>query len=406
MIDSNTEGMLFGHTMIDWFLPFLFIALSGCWIYNKSKPHIGYRNGKFPKSFDEAMNNFRESLGRNCGWEIHAYNDGKSLIACLKNDKSSDWFLSTSGIHGVEGYTGSAIQTALVKDINAIPKEVKENFSNIMLVHGMNPYGMKHMLRVNANNVDLNRNNIVDKPIFESNFKFTSNMPVLDRLMNPISLVDYCKLPYLLVLSVIKYGMSKCTQGVVTGQYCDKSQMSYGGKEHQPEMVNFFREIGGLIQSGDNVYHMDIHTGYGKYLNEYLMVNTPEDKINAAAVLNDHLISYYVNTEEKHYEHLHGGLTAGFEGMLRKYGQIRLKSYLGIVQEFGTVNYSGIPIFLNMRSLNFWKNHDRTTRPKKELSDRSYLLFNPNTPEYHELIFKRGTERPLSLVKHIATKPI
>jgi hypothetical protein len=244
----------------------------------------------------------------------------------------------------------------------------------------------------------------VDDSIFRSDFKFTRDMPVLDRLMNPATLTEYHMMPFLLAKSLIAYGMSKCIQGVVTGQYSDHLQMSYGGKSHQPELVNFFREIGNLLNDGDTVYHMDIHTGYGKYLNEYLMVDTPEAKRRATDVISDPEINYYVNTEEKHYEHLYGGLTAGFEGMLRAYGGVRLKSYLGIVQEFGTVNWSGIPIFLSMRSMNFWKNYYLTTKPRQELSDASYELFNPNTPEFHELIFQRGVERPMSIIRHVVSK--
>ena len=400
----STEEIIIAKNMVGY-IPTLFtLVFIGYCMYYFSNPRSNRDSNLIPTSFDEAFHRFKETLGYNVDWEIRAYNDSKSLIACLRNPESTEWILSTSGIHGVEGYTGSAIQTALVKEINAMPASVRENSPNIMLVHGMNPYGMKYMLRVNASNVDLNRNNITDETIFESDFKFTRDMPVLDRLMNPTTLAEYYMMPYLLVVAFVKYGMARCTQGVVTGQYSDRMQMSYGGKCHQPELVRFFREVGDLMQSGDTVYHMDIHTGYGKYMNEYLMVGTPDDKTHANAVLDDPLINYYVNTEEKHYEHLHGGLTAGFEGMLHKYGGIRLKSYLGIVQEFGTVNYSGIPIFLSMRSMNFWKNYYLTTKPRQELADASYELFNPNTPEYHELIFRRGVERFMALLTRMSVK--
>lgn len=399
-----TEEVILEQIMFYYLPTFFSLAFIGYCMYYFSNPKSNHGANLVPTSFDEAVHRFKESLGHNDDWEIRAYNDSKSLIACLRNPESTDWVLSTSGIHGVEGYTGSAIQTSLVKEINAIPDSSRKNLPNIMLVHGMNPYGMKYMLRVNANNVDLNRNNIVDESIFESDFKFTRDMPVLDRLMNPTTLTEYYMMPYLLAMSFIKYGMARCTQGVVTGQYSDRMQMSYGGKCHQPELVSFFREVGDLVNSGDTVYHMDIHTGYGKYMNEYLMVGTPDDKIRATAVLDDPLINYYVNTEEKHYEHLHGGLTAGFEGMLHKYGGVRLKSYLGIVQEFGTVNCSGIPIFLSMRSMNFWKNYYLTTKPKQEMSNASYELFNPDTPEYHDLIFHRGIERFTTLINRISPK--
>ena len=61
--------------------------------------------------------------------------------------------LHSSGLHGIEGFAGSAIQLQLINDIPALPDDTA-----LIVVHVLNPYGMSWLRRFNENNVDLNRN--------------------------------------------------------------------------------------------------------------------------------------------------------------------------------------------------------------------------------------------------------
>src|SRR5438093_8933584 len=61
--------------------------------------------------------------------------------------------LHSSGLHGVEGFAGSAIQLQLLDSLPPLPKDAA-----LILVHVLNPYGMAWLRRANENNVDLNRN--------------------------------------------------------------------------------------------------------------------------------------------------------------------------------------------------------------------------------------------------------
>ncbi len=62
--------------------------------------------------------------------------------------------IHSSGLHGIEGFAGSAIQLRCLED--RLP--VLRSDSTIVMVHILNPYGMAWFRRVNENNVDLNRN--------------------------------------------------------------------------------------------------------------------------------------------------------------------------------------------------------------------------------------------------------
>ncbi|MCB9991616.1 MAG: DUF2817 domain-containing protein [Rhodospirillales bacterium] len=61
----------------------------------------------------------------------------------------------SSGLHGIEGYAGSAIQTAILS--TSIPKDLPKDIA-LVTVHALNPYGFAYGRRVNEDNIDLNRN--------------------------------------------------------------------------------------------------------------------------------------------------------------------------------------------------------------------------------------------------------
>src|SRR5262249_30810012 len=65
--------------------------------------------------------------------------------------------LHSSGLHGVEGFAGSAVQLQFIKRMPRVSADAA-----FIIVHILNPYGMAWLRRVNENNVDLNRNFVTD----------------------------------------------------------------------------------------------------------------------------------------------------------------------------------------------------------------------------------------------------
>ncbi len=63
--------------------------------------------------------------------------------------------VTSSGVHGVEGFFGLAVQHAILVRLRQARAE-----SNIrhVLIHGVNPFGFSRIRRFNEENVDLNRN--------------------------------------------------------------------------------------------------------------------------------------------------------------------------------------------------------------------------------------------------------
>src|SRR5690242_4650808 len=119
-------------------------------------------NQYFSPDFFTAQRRFREAVARRHG-----------RLDTLKLDSRGPsgeelaidigWFgaanpkrvlVHTSGLHGVEGYAGSAIQLQWLADgLPALPHDAA-----IAVTHILNPYGYAWLRRFNEHNVDLNRN--------------------------------------------------------------------------------------------------------------------------------------------------------------------------------------------------------------------------------------------------------
>ena len=101
---------------------------------------------------------------------IYSNKDDKTLYTDItivnEDSKSNHLLLHLSGVHGVEGYTGSAIQTSLLKHLSNPMRHnqfgtltVDEDEQPIIVfVHALNPFGFAESRRSNEDNIDLNRN--------------------------------------------------------------------------------------------------------------------------------------------------------------------------------------------------------------------------------------------------------
>ena len=179
--------------------------------------------------------------------------------ALKKNDKV---LILTTGEHGVEGYVGAAMQQLFIEQY--LPRFNPGN-TGLLLVHAINPWGMKHHRRVNANNVDLNRNFIYD-----SNFDLVFN-PDYDQVRStlyPARLIQsigtsnaFFKTE--LFLHLVKMGATGFHKASLSGQYRDAQGLYYGGRGYEPETRTLMQLYRQSIGAFDQILHLDMHTGYG-----------------------------------------------------------------------------------------------------------------------------------------------
>jgi len=124
----------------------------------------------------------------------------------------------SSGVHGVEGYTGSAVQQMFMQEL-ITPDILSE--TGILIIHAINPYGFKYQRRVTENNVDLNRGSETDSSLFE---KKNPGYALLYDMINPEGKASAGSLTnrffyFKAISNIVKSSMSATRQAIVQGQY-------------------------------------------------------------------------------------------------------------------------------------------------------------------------------------------
>lgn len=117
----------------------------------------------FAESYAETRNAFRAAIsalgGRLASAAVPGTGaQGEELTvdwAVIGPDDAPRTLLSISGVHGAEGHAGSAAQRAFAAALD--PRDLGAD-CNVVIVHALNPWGMSHGHRVDADNVDLSRN--------------------------------------------------------------------------------------------------------------------------------------------------------------------------------------------------------------------------------------------------------
>ncbi|MFP6687387.1 MAG: DUF2817 domain-containing protein [Polyangiaceae bacterium] len=235
----------------------------------------------FSPDYRTARTRFRksaESLGcRHAGVEIGAEGpNGEALTIDFARfgPKDADQLLVVScGTHGVEGFFGSAVELAMLEQ--RLPERRLPEGVALLFVHAVNPYGFSHIRRVNEDNIDLNRNFMLDGDAFEG---ADPGYTAFDSMLNPTSPpggVD----PFVLraALNIARHGMPAMKNALVQGQYEYPKGLFYGGKGPSASQRILKSELPEWVGSAQRVVHLDLHTGMGKWETYVLAVSRSID---------------------------------------------------------------------------------------------------------------------------------
>ena len=86
----------------------------------------------------------------------------------------------TTGEHGIEGYLGSAM---MQRFIDCYLPRIDPQTTGLLLVHAIDPWGMKYKRRTNAGNVDLNRNFVWQPELIDQEFNL--ELRKIDKFVDP-----------------------------------------------------------------------------------------------------------------------------------------------------------------------------------------------------------------------------
>lgn len=204
--------------------------------------------------------------------------DGLHIPA--QGDEKKRLLVVSSGVHGVEGPTGSAVQRLFMHEV-LTPQNLHGPLadSGVLLLHAVNPYGFAQYRRVTENNVDLNRNASTDDALYRT---VNAGYPRIDRLINPEGRADAGSAAnrffHLRALGAIaRHGMRTLRQAVLQGQYQVPHGIYFGGGALEPQLAALRPRIAPILNAYALSMALDLHTGYGARGTLHLFFNPPAD---------------------------------------------------------------------------------------------------------------------------------
>jgi Protein of unknown function (DUF2817) len=281
----------------------------------------------------------------------------------------------SSGLHGVEGYAGAAIQLQwLMEGIPALP-----NDAAIAIVHVLNPYGYAWIRRVNENNVDLNRNfRAPGDDGVDSGHDYTT----LDALLNPQSVPRRDFFHARAAWLIFRHGMSNLRQAVAGGQRVNPRGLFYAGTQLEPGPALYQAYLQEKLVRAKRIVAIDVHTGLGRHGEDTLLV----DAAPARARVNQTMRKTFgERTQIADVESIAYRVHGSQHDM---YYRLFPESAVHFAtQEFGT--YHALRVLAALRAENRWHQYGSGScgHPSKR---RMMEVFCPRDDAWREKVLSRG----------------
>lgn len=236
----------------------------------------------FSTSYTDARGRFLDVCARHQGM-VHSLAhpdecgpDGERLhldVAIFGPQKAERVLVVGSGTHGIEGYSGSAAQTAWI--LGGGPQRLPKDIA-VVFTHGHNPWGFAHRTRVTEENVDLNRNFVDhDAGLYPDNAGYAELHPTLTPdLWDELSIARIFEE---LEAFRSKNGEQAFSDAYNGGQYSHSDGVFFGGKRQQWANAAFREAINSHVAHATQAAIIDFHTGIGPFLDHiYLCFHKPD----------------------------------------------------------------------------------------------------------------------------------
>lgn len=315
----------------------------------------------FPRSYEGSRARFRQNLDR-----VQQFWSGARLGAHRISSQEGltiDWiqadpqvsceriFILTTGEHGIEAFVGSAILQVLIDEY--LPRFSPVS-TGLLLVHAINPWGMKYRRRVNSQNVDLNRNFVwIDEgreEVFDSSLVQAYRQ--LSPFLNPQkalrhSLISTFLFSLRLMRNLLRFGYRDLWNNIVVGQYHDPQGIFYGGAELQEEarvLVDLLRE---QIQPYRQVLLIDVHSGFGPRY-QMSLVNSALEPRDSASLMREFDYPLVLKSSTDEFYNIRGDLIDYVYQLVNT--EYPDTGFYATTFEFGTFGNSALAMLRDLRA--------------------------------------------------------
>ncbi|MBR5441582.1 MAG: DUF2817 domain-containing protein [Clostridia bacterium] len=365
----------------------------------------------FFTNYDEVRNNLQlrvhklKNAGVNVQQTEYVVDEEDNLfidniyIPALKEQKNL--VVLTTGVHGMEGYIGSVMLDVFFEEIfNTLDK----NTTGVLVVANVNPYGMRYYRRYNENNVDLNRNFIIDWDSFD--LASNKDYPEVKDFLQPegkIGNAFWHEVSFYgnLAKEALTKGADKVSDALLTGQYEYPQGVYYGGNGDEKStayLKGVFDEC--LEGEYENIVHIDIHSGYGPRYN-MVIFNSVYETMTEAETKKAFGYDYVISHDSESFYATTGDTTDFFYRLAES--KKSEKELFSTCFEFGTIGDSFMDSILSLKytvdeNRQHW--YPTSSSTTEEVVRENYFeLFYPTEKEWREKTvadFRQATEGVLN----------
>lgn len=304
-------------------------------------------------------------------------------IAYIGSPDPTNVLIHSSGIHGIDGFAGSAIQCSILD--KHLPGDIP-NETAIVFIHCLNPYGMSHLRLFNENGVDLNRNydshKLVEKKVVDD--AYTDLRDVLNPPEEPFWWDFKFYVAIMEALFVDGYSEDRLRYGIYTGQNTNSKDLFYIGKETQQSYTKILSWLKENFPSVKNIAHLDVQTGFGSYGTDTIfpLSSDDPDSVNLFKVFNDKLKS---NDSNDFSSYEKGGT---FKQAVRENWEWSI--YNGITQNFGT--YADDHKLKSLIQENYFHNKNKNFSIEHFSKQNLLRTFYPPSNLWKSRVLENGVE--------------
>ena len=301
-------------------------------------------------------------------------------------EENENLVVITTGVHGMEGYIGAVMLDVFFDEV--YPTLDAED-TGVLVIANINPYGMKYMRRNNENNVDLNRNFILDWESFDRSTN--KDYPEVKDFLQPegkIGNAFWHEVGFYLNLAkeALTKGADKVSDALLTGQYEYDKGVYYGGNGDEKSTA-YLKNVFDDCLDGDyeNIVHIDIHSGYGPRYN-MVIFNSVYETMTEAETIEAFGYDYVISHDSESFYATTGDTTDFFYRLAES--KDTEKELFSTCFEFGTLGDSFMDSILSLKyTVDENRQHWYPTENKtaKEVVKENYNeLFYPTEKEWRE----------------------
>jgi hypothetical protein len=354
----------------------------------------------FSQSYAEARRKFLAAVDA-AGLDAHAHvhpllgRDGETLAMDVVRDGEVDAasvLIVSSACHGVEGFCGSGVQVAMLRDASW-RDEVRRCGVAVLYVHALNPHGFSWWRRVTQENVDLNRNfHDFSKPL-PANPRYDE----LAHLLVPARWPPPADIVQALMGYAARHGERALQEVISGGQHNHPEGLFYGGINPTWSNVTLRRVLRDHGRRCRRLGWIDLHTGLGPSgVGERIFAgrDEPVALARARAWWGPQVTSIYDGSSTS-------ALLTGLM-WLAACEECPQAEYTGIALEYGTLPM--LDVTNALRADQWLENHPETDEPTRQAIKRQIRdAFYTDTDAWKERIVEQAFDCGRAALRALST---